>query len=159
MSIDLKGLDKAAVLAALYNASQPQGRGFFAYKSEPMSVEEAQKHLERTQDFDYLNGRVMKVDLSGDVLDEWLYDRDNGQGAAEAAISSLRATANVNNADIRRSHADRTISSAQRLQSHIGESSSLDTEGEIPTVTLSYDNDQELKQKAAKAKEINKKRR
>jgi len=32
----------------------------------------------------------MKVDLSGDVLKTWLYDRDNGQGAAERALRKLR---------------------------------------------------------------------
>ena len=36
--------------------------------------------------FDYLYGRVMKVDLSKDTFDPFLYDRDNGQGAAERAI-------------------------------------------------------------------------
>lgn len=41
-------------------------------------------------DFDYLKGRVMKVNLSGDTLNEWGYDRDNGTGAAERAIASLR---------------------------------------------------------------------
>lgn len=36
--------------------------------------------------FDYLQGRVMKVDLAGDELDPRLYDRDNGEGAARRAI-------------------------------------------------------------------------
>jgi hypothetical protein len=35
-SIDLKGLNKAAVLAALYNASKPQGMGFLQYDPTPM---------------------------------------------------------------------------------------------------------------------------
>lgn len=56
-----------------------------------MTVEDAQKILEGGQtDFDYLQGRVMKVDLSEDTLDPWLYDRDNGQGAAERAIAEVR---------------------------------------------------------------------
>jgi hypothetical protein len=39
----------------------------------------------------YLKGRVMKVDLSGDSFGPWLYDRDNGDGAAERVIAELRA--------------------------------------------------------------------
>ena len=91
-TIALTGLDKAAVLAALYNASKPQGMGFLHYDPKPMTREEAAVLLEQTAYFDYLKGRVMKVDLSGDELDTWGYDRDNGQGAAERAIAELSKT-------------------------------------------------------------------
>lgn len=41
--------------------------------------------------FDYLYGRVMKVDLSSDEsFEERLYDRDNGTGAAQRVIDRLR---------------------------------------------------------------------
>lgn len=43
--ISLAGLDKAAVLAALYNASRPQGMGFMHYDPTPMTVKEASKIL------------------------------------------------------------------------------------------------------------------
>jgi hypothetical protein len=33
--------------------------------------------------FDYYFGRPLKVDLSGDEFDPWLYDRDAGTGAAK----------------------------------------------------------------------------
>jgi hypothetical protein len=90
MSIKIEGLDKAAVLAALYNASRQQGMGFMhARGASGMTIEEARKELEGTTYFDYLHGRVMKIDLSGDDMDEWLYDRDNGQGAAYAALKPL----------------------------------------------------------------------
>ena len=56
-----------------------------------MTVEEAEEILKKTTDFDYLKGRVMKVDLSSDDgFEEWLYDRDNGNGAAHRAIDELR---------------------------------------------------------------------
>jgi len=84
--IDLKGKDKAEVLAKLYNASKPLGMGYLAYDSADMMVEEARQFLEKQTYFDYLKGRVMKIDLSGDCLDPRLYDRDNGAGAAAAAI-------------------------------------------------------------------------
>lgn len=85
--IDLKNMNKAEVLAKLYNASRAQGMGFLQASSAEMTVQEAQKLLDSGDgNFDYLNGRVMKIDLSGDELDPWLYDRDNGQGAAAAAL-------------------------------------------------------------------------
>jgi hypothetical protein len=90
--IDIAGLDKADVLAALYNASKQQGMGFVhARGASSMTVEEAQQELDNRREpcFDYLHGRVMKVDLSDNHLDEWGYDRDNGQGAAERAIAPL----------------------------------------------------------------------
>ena len=88
-TISLEGLDRAEVLAALYNASRPQGMGFLAYAPEPMGKEEAQELLENGTYFDYLKGRVMKVDLSAHSFDPWLYDRDNGAGAAQRAISAI----------------------------------------------------------------------
>src|SRR5438105_3753792 len=94
-TIDISKFDKADVLAALYNNSKPQGMGFLHFDPTPMSRDEAARLLngEDKQNhtsgyhcstyFDYLKGRVMKVDLSGDQLDPRLYDRDNGKGAAE----------------------------------------------------------------------------
>jgi hypothetical protein len=95
MSISLVGLDKGAVLAALYNASQPQGMGILQFDPKPMTPEEGNKLLKSTTYFDYLKGRIMKVDLSKEHLDPWLYDRDNGQGAAEAAIGKLKSVGSV----------------------------------------------------------------
>ena len=80
---------KPAVLAVLYNNSKPQGFGFLHFDPKPMTVELAQELLDHQTYFDYLKGRVMKVDLSGDELDPFLYDRDNGQGAAERAIATI----------------------------------------------------------------------
>jgi len=52
-----------------------------------MTLEQAQEILASGHMyFDYLRGRVMKIDLSKDYLDTSSYDRDNGQGAAEYAI-------------------------------------------------------------------------
>jgi hypothetical protein len=97
-TIDISGLDKAAVVAALYNRSKPLGMGFMHYDPEPMTAEQASKIIKAGGThmpnnplyFDYLQGRVMKVDLSGDAFDAWLYDRDNGQGAAREVIANLR---------------------------------------------------------------------
>jgi hypothetical protein len=88
--IDIKGLSKAKVLAELYNNSQPLGLGFLHYDPLPMSEDEAAKLLEQSTYFDYLKGRVMKVDLSKSEFDPRLYDIDNGQGAAERVVNELR---------------------------------------------------------------------
>ena len=89
--MDIKGLNKAAILACLYNASKPQGMGFFHYKPEAMTVEQAGALLQEQTYFDYLQGRVMKIDLKGDDLETWLYNRDNGPEAAEHAIARMLA--------------------------------------------------------------------
>lgn len=92
--VDIKGLDKAEVLAALYNASRQQGMGFLQPRgADGMTAEQAREELKRGTYFDYLHGRVMKVDLSKDTFCAGAYDRDNGQGAAERAIASLRSVA------------------------------------------------------------------
>lgn len=88
--IDIKGLSKAKVLCALYNNSKPQGLGIIHFRPADLTEEEASKLLKETDYFDYLAGRVMKVKISGDELDEWLYDRDNGRGAAARAIDLIR---------------------------------------------------------------------
>lgn len=105
MEIDISGLDKADVLAALYNAAGCFGMGAMQFVPGDMTREDALNAIgggddlarnfpdlpRRKQElyFDYLKGRVMKVDLSGDVLDSRLYDRDNGDGAAARALAPL----------------------------------------------------------------------
>ena len=85
--MNISKLDKAVVLAALYNHARPQGMGLTHYDPVPMTMDEAREILATGQThFDYVKGRVMKVDLSKDFLDTRLYDRDNGSGAAEDAI-------------------------------------------------------------------------
>lgn len=87
--IDIKGLDKAKVLKALYDGSHIQGLGFLQAVSD--FTEEDARELIKTQTyFDYLYGRVLKVDLASDSFEEWLYDRDNGEGKAQRIIESLR---------------------------------------------------------------------
>jgi hypothetical protein len=86
-TIDLTGMNKAEVLAKLYNRSKPQGMGMLHFTPETMTTKDAQALLDGGHTyFDYLKGRVMKIDLKGDELQTALYNRDNGQGAAEAAL-------------------------------------------------------------------------
>ena len=89
--IDIEGLDKAEVLHALYHRSHVQGLGILQ-AIPAYTVEDARRDLDEQPGyyFDYLYGRVLKVDLSKDSFDSRLYDRDCGEGAAEEAINKLR---------------------------------------------------------------------
>ncbi len=90
MSINIKGINKAEILAALYNNSRPQGMGFLHFEDKEMTKEEAEELLSEYTYFDYLKGRVMKIDLKDDEeLRTHLYDRDNGYEAALSAIKHL----------------------------------------------------------------------
>lgn len=86
--IDITGLDKVEVFRRLYNAARTQGLGLLHYTPDEMTPEQAAAEF-GTGYFDYHRGRVMKVDLSEDSLFVGGYDRDNGEGAARAALGDL----------------------------------------------------------------------
>jgi hypothetical protein len=81
MRIEIKKNDKAKVLAALYNNSKPIGMGITHFDAKQMTEKEAEDLLKVDTCFDYLKGRIMKIDLTGNIFDTWLYDRDNGENA------------------------------------------------------------------------------
>lgn len=99
---NIANLPKAELLAALYNASRQQGMGFMDPTGRlDMTTAEAEgviaKYSREGSDnklrisyFDYLHGRVLKVDINGDELRPHLYDRDNGQGACDLVVQNLR---------------------------------------------------------------------
>ena len=90
-TLNISALNKADVLAALYNNSKPLGMGILL-TSEDMTTEEAQGLLDDGQTyFGYVKGRVMKVNLKGNELRTEAYDRDNGQGAAARVLDSIGA--------------------------------------------------------------------
>lgn len=93
--MDISKFDKAEVLAALYNHARPQGMGYLHYTPKDMTVDEARKMIADIEEgghrayFDYVKGRVMKVGLYKDDMSTVLYNRDNGEGAAEHALEKL----------------------------------------------------------------------
>lgn len=111
--VDISGLDKAELLAALYNSSRQFGMGFIhASGQNDMTVEEARAMIDPKSDpgpgllpweaedakrlkFDYVRGRVLKVRIDGDTMRTALYNRDIGHGAAEAVVKKLRASKSV----------------------------------------------------------------
>jgi tetratricopeptide (TPR) repeat protein len=116
-TIDISGLSKASVLAALYNAAAPQGKGFLQakYSQEEMTIEDAMAIIVRQTDFDYLNGRSLKVNLTDDQFDSWLFDRNNGgDGTAEMIIKQLRKTGATTSKLIRDNRTNMTDDHAMR---------------------------------------------
>jgi hypothetical protein len=82
------------VLAALWNNATHPPAWFNHSGPAPstMTREAAAVILgEKGYNFDYLLGRILKLDLSGDDLRVWLYDRDNGSGMAKRVVENLHA--------------------------------------------------------------------
>ncbi len=90
--IDITGLDPAEVLAALFNASKTQGIAALFYTPDNMTVESARELMSKSTYFDYVFGRVMKleINLESTEIDTRLYDRDNGDCAAFDVINELK---------------------------------------------------------------------
>jgi hypothetical protein len=89
-TIDISNKDKADVLAALYNSSQPVGMGMAQYDPTPMTKEVAEKILEKEKCFSYLLGRPLYIRLDDNKLFVGAYNRDNGKNLAQRAISKCR---------------------------------------------------------------------
>ncbi len=99
--VNISGVDKAGLLRGLFYRAKPQGLGFLQVRyceslltdnPEPrdlLSDSDVEQILERGY-VDYLKGRVMKIDISGDSVDTFLYNRDNGEDAAEEIIEGFR---------------------------------------------------------------------
>lgn len=112
--VDISGLDKAAVLALLFNASAPGGMGFLTAQFGPsvMTVEDAEYVIhdgdspdpdfpQGNLSYDYLFGRPLKIDLEGDEFDPWGFDRDNGgTGTAQRLIDEFRRSGQVNSDEL-----------------------------------------------------------
>jgi hypothetical protein len=89
--MNIKGVDRGELVAALYNASTPQGMGMLHYDPRPMTKEEGATLV--GQYLDYVKGRIMKIEIPvegmGDEVHTALYNRDNGMGAAENVLCLL----------------------------------------------------------------------
>jgi hypothetical protein len=157
--VDISGLDKTAVLAALYNAAKPQGMGFLHYKPEPMTVEEAEKCFvmygaRERHYFDYVFGRVLKVDLTTEKVRTDLYNRDNGEGAAERVIGILRASGTPAHPDILAIHKAGKAASIKAVERSMNAPATVQREGAAVVVTITaHDVKDQLKPYVDKAKE------
>ena len=90
--IDITGLDKAELLARLYNAAkhidmegdQEVSPNYY------MQLDVAKELLAKQTSFGDLKERMINMDFSGDTIRTDLYNRDNGKDAAEAVVDALR---------------------------------------------------------------------
>jgi hypothetical protein len=89
--VNIAGIDKVALVQALYANAKCQGMGQLAYKSGPLPQKEAVT-LSEAAHLDYVKGRVMKCSVAGDTIRTDLYNRDNGPDAAERIIDTVRRT-------------------------------------------------------------------
>ena len=96
MKINIKGVDKVKLLAALFNAAGPEGPTRMTYKPRHvMSKHEAHEWLERhyemaaTPHIYYIEGRRINLDISGDKVDPYAWDKRHGWGAFSKIVNSL----------------------------------------------------------------------
>jgi hypothetical protein len=130
--VSIAGLDKADVLAVLYNAARPQGMGFLQYDPKPMTREEAESIIEDGHfNFDYLKGRVMKIDISGDEINPWSFDMDNGSGMVQKVIDELRKAGGTNTEVIQEVHRTSTLDAAKEVKANLHEESTFGVEGSV----------------------------
>lgn len=89
--ISIEGLDKSELLAAFFNNARPQGQGFTVAEKKPMTKKEAAQLIANEGlEFDYLQGRVMKIELDKNTLDPRNYDRNNGEGVAAKVVEAVK---------------------------------------------------------------------
>ena len=94
--VNIKGLDKAEVLLALWKGSHAQGMSFLGMMGGGLTLEKAKEEVNELKEnnyplyFDYVMGHVIKCDITGDEFDPRLYDRDCGEGRAAEVIEALR---------------------------------------------------------------------
>jgi hypothetical protein len=90
--IDISGLDKKKLLKKLWENSKPAA--LFAMSGMPSpSISDSEIDEVFADDncyADYLCGRVIKTSFKTDKLNPWGYDRDNGPGAMQKVINSMR---------------------------------------------------------------------
>ncbi len=134
--ISIVDLDKAEVLAVLFNGARAQGAGFIHYSPEPMTMPEARSLIESYTYFDYFKGRVMKVELSGDSFDPERYDCGNGQGAAERAINALRSTGMVNPEEVEMQSLEGTREAAKTTRAALGTKTSVRDGDNLRVITM-----------------------
>jgi hypothetical protein len=90
-TIDIKGVDKVALLQELWSGVKPAA--FFA--GHPSLIPPFNTAMARDAVggyIDYFQGRCIKTDLSKETANPGMYDRDAGAGAFAKAVARARAT-------------------------------------------------------------------
>ena len=87
--VNIKGLDKVELLRRLWENQSPEIFLMLIGLPSPPFNEELAKHAV-VEYIDYFQGRCIKTDISGDVADTRLYDRDAGSGVFEKIVNNMR---------------------------------------------------------------------
>ena len=88
--ININGLDKVELLKKLWTNMKPAS--FFSYHptvSVP-GFDESSARCAVKKYIDYFQGRAIKMDLSVDSIDPYLYDRDAGTGTFQRVVDSMK---------------------------------------------------------------------
>lgn len=91
VKVDVSGIDKVHLLRALWANSQVAAWCQVHDVYEDFDECAAKKQFaESDGSFGYFCGRVIKCNLTGDSVNPWGYDRDNGQGAFQKVVTEIR---------------------------------------------------------------------
>ena len=92
MSVDISGIDKGNLLYMLWKSSNgPVNMGWLDPQARTgPSLSDCESAAQRS--VDYFCGVPMKINLSGNTANGWLYNRENGAGKFEAVVKALRET-------------------------------------------------------------------
>jgi len=88
-NINIAGLDKIKLLRALWDVNPP-AISFKLNDLTPPLFDEDQAKTDVKSHIDYFQGRLIKMDLSGDTIYSRLYDRDSFISAKEI-VDRLRS--------------------------------------------------------------------
>lgn len=91
--IPIKGLDRVLLLRELWHNQQVHGMGVFGGGTAKWNEDTIKHAHEAVKGYiDYFQGRAIKMNLSGDCIDPWLYDRDT-RVKASITIIKIRTAA------------------------------------------------------------------
>jgi len=92
-TVNIAGLDKAELLMRAFNASKQQGLGLAdPLGRQDMTIDQARAiATQGPMVYDYLHGRVLKIDISGNEVRTYAYNRDVGLGALEKIVDDMRS--------------------------------------------------------------------
>lgn len=90
-TVNIEGLEPAAVLAALASAADPCGFGWLDKDASNTDLlGQARAQLACGPYVDYFAGRAIKMGFNGPTINTRRYDEDNGVGAAGRVVARLR---------------------------------------------------------------------
>ena len=94
--INIRGINKAELIAGLFNRSiAPRGVFFDKRHERPMTAADVASYrivrisLETNNPIDHLRGRPIKMNVAGDQTDPTHYDALNGFGAAAWVVTDI----------------------------------------------------------------------